>query len=83
MGNGGVLMALAVCIGGEGGDVPHGTGKCWGSHGGCFGVRSGALWQVAGVCSCDGTGVLPNLLMSREQRALKKVKEKQPSIRKR
>lgn len=54
MGNGGVLLALAVCIGGEGGDVPHGTGKCWGSHRGCFGVHSAALWQVARVCFCDG-----------------------------
>lgn len=54
-----------------------------GPTGAALGCTQPALRQVAGVCSCDGTGVLSNLRTSREQRALKKVKEKQPSIRKR
>lgn len=57
---------LAVGVGWEGADVPRGAGKCGGS-----------LGRALMMFCC-----LPNPLTSSKQRALKKVKEKQPSIQK-
>lgn len=58
-GYGGAPVALAVCMGWEGADVPHGTGKCRGSPRAALGRAEPAVRQVAGTCPGDGAGVSP------------------------
>lgn len=59
MGDEGAPVTLAVCIGWEGADVPHGTGKCRASPRAALGRAQPAARQVAGTCCGVRAGVSP------------------------